>query len=201
VDLSRYIQKEHIKIGLDAIDEYLKLNEHILNYDAQNDFFDDSEEDIPDLPDLSRGLPVDKNKVLAEMVSLISSTNAVDAANANSAANIVKDEKRLLNVILDRENKTSTGIGHGVAIPHGRTHVVREFIMGLAVCPEGINFDSLDNEPVNLIFIMASPPDNDTLYLKILKNLTILIRNPMFREELMYASDIDQAYYILKNQV
>jgi mannitol/fructose-specific phosphotransferase system IIA component (Ntr-type) len=48
---------------------------------------------------------------------------------------------------------------------------------------------------------MASPPDNDTLYLKILKNLTILIRNPMFREELMYASDIVQAYYILKNQV
>lgn len=189
MDLSRYIDKQHIKIGLDAVAEYVRLNDHILNYNPDDHFFEDDDEDMPEIPDLSKGLPVDKDIVLHEMVNLLSSST------------IVRDEKRLYKVILDRESKTSTGIGHSVAIPHGRTHVVSEFIMGLAICPEGINFDSLDDEPVNLIFIMASPPDNDTLYLKILRKLTSLIRDPMFREKLIYANDVNHAYYILKSQV
>lgn len=187
MDLSRYLRKEHIKLSLDIVEaEKARLEEELLNAPDPDD--EDYEE--PEEPLFSDGrIVVDKNALLAEMVTLISSSN------------IVKHEKRLLNVIIDRENKTSTGIGSGVAIPHGRTHEVRDFIMGLAICREGLEFDALDHKPVHLIFIMASPPDNDTLYLKILKNLTQLVRDPSFRQRLIDCETVNEAYYVLKSQV
>ncbi|PKK90058.1 MAG: hypothetical protein CVV64_11100 [Candidatus Wallbacteria bacterium HGW-Wallbacteria-1] len=187
VDLSRYLRKEHIKLNLNIVEaRKIEMEEELLNAPDPDD--EDYVEPEPPLFDDER-IIVDKNLLLEEMVSLISDSP------------LVKHEKRLLKVIIDREGKTSTGIGSGVAIPHGRTHEVRDFIMGLAICREGVEFDALDHKPVHLIFLMASPPDNDTLYLKILKNLTQLIRDPSFRQRLINCGTVDEAYFVLKSQV
>lgn len=188
MDLSRYLDKKHVKIGLDVLAEAVMKAK--VEKETEPDWEDDELPPEDDSQQVSQtGIFVPKEDILAEMVDLIADSPTI------------KNRNRLLKVIIDRELKTSTGIGSGVAIPHGRTHEVRDFIMGLAIVPEGIDFDALDRKPVNLIFIMASPPDNDALYLKILTNLTMMVRNPDLREQLINVSSVNEAYYILKSQV
>ncbi len=87
--------------------------------------------------------------------------------------------------VIERERLQSTGLGHGVAVAHGRTTEVLEPQIALGVSPEGIDFDAVDDEPVQLLFIIANHPDNKMDYLQILSCLVSLVRNDVFRQELL----------------
>lgn len=128
-----------------------------------------------------------KEEILTEMVEF-----------ACNVTDVVRNEKKLLRAIIDRERKASTGIGMGIAIPHGRTHAVRDFMMVLAIDTEGKDFDTLDNEPAHLFFLMSAPPDNDTKYLRVIRELSESLRDENLRQELIDCDNVDKAYYILK---
>jgi mannitol/fructose-specific phosphotransferase system IIA component (Ntr-type) len=96
---------------------------------------------------------------------------------------------KLLNDFIFREKKATTAIGHGIAVPHIRTMQAKEFMMGFARSKEGLYFDAPDNEPVHLFFIMASPPYDDSFYLKIFKGLAENFQYEQFRRELMEAQE------------
>ena len=104
---------------------------------------------------------------------------------------------KLLTDFINRERKASTAIGYGIAIPHVRTMQAKEFLIGFGRSNEGYYFDSPDNEPVRLFFVMAAPPYDDTFYLKIFKALAEVLQYEQFRQELMAAEkryDVIQAF-------
>jgi len=104
---------------------------------------------------------------------------------------------KILTEFINREKKASTGIGDNVAVPHVRSMQAKELLIGFARSHEGYQFDAIDGEPVHLFFVMAAPPYDDNLYLKVFKALSESLQYETFREELMEAQapyDIIRAF-------
>ena len=130
----------------------------------------------------------------------IESNNKKDALKeiAEFVANVEKDEsltsKHLLNAIMDREELGSTGIGDGVAIPHAKIHGLKNLCACFARSQTGVNFDSIDSEPVRLIFMLLVPENSAGMHLKALARISRVLKEPGFREQLIHAND-SQALY------
>lgn len=71
--------------------------------------------------------------------------------------NLIQDRKQVLDILLEREKLGSTGIGQGIAVPHAKTDQVKNLVCALGTSEKGINFDSLDGEPVYIIFLVLAP--------------------------------------------
>jgi len=89
---------------------------------------------------------------------------------------------RLLKAILQRENVVSTGIGNHVAIPHADLPEIETPLLALGVFPEGIDFDSVDEEPVTLVFLLLGTPRSPGLHMKILARIARLSKDPEFEQ-------------------
>ncbi|MDD3732584.1 MAG: PTS sugar transporter subunit IIA [candidate division Zixibacteria bacterium] len=114
-----------------------------------------------------------KEKILSELVTLLEKNGRVG------------NRTKFLLDFINREKKATTSIGNGIAIPHIRSLQAKEFMIAFARSIEGYDFEALDNKPTHLFFIMAAPPYDDTLYLKVFKALAEMLRLDSFREELM----------------
>ncbi len=114
-----------------------------------------------------------KELILEELVSLL------------EVGNRIGNRSKLLLDLINREKKASTGIGHGVAVPHIRSMQAKEFMIAFARSTEGYDFGSLDGNPAHLFFIMAAPPYDDNLYLKAFKALAEMLQYESFRENLL----------------
>jgi PTS system fructose-specific IIC component len=112
--------------------------------------------------------------------------------------NIVTDPEEFYNAILKRENLESTGIGHGVAIPHARTKAVNNIVVLFGRSQVGVDFNSLDGQPAHLIFLIASPEDKKSEYIITLARLSKLIRNDKVREKLLAAQNAEEVLEIIK---
>jgi fructose-specific phosphotransferase system IIA component len=86
----------------------------------------------------------------------------------------------IVKAILKREELGSTGIGRGVAVPHTKHASVNRLVGTVAVSPEGVDFDSLDGEKVQLFFLLISPPDRPGDHLRALENISRQLRNDTF---------------------
>jgi nitrogen PTS system EIIA component len=87
--------------------------------------------------------------------------------------------------VVERERLQSTGFGHGVAVAHGRTDQVSSPRIAVGISRSGIDFDSIDEKPVHLLFIVANHPDHEVDYLHILSTLVGMVRDEMFRREIL----------------
>jgi mannitol/fructose-specific phosphotransferase system IIA component (Ntr-type) len=116
-----------------------------------------------------------KFSILEELVDLL------------DASGQVCNKKKLFVDLFNREKKASTGIGKGIAFPHVRTMQARDLVMGFARSTEGYEFDSLDQLPVHLFFVMVAPPYDDNLYLRVFRSLASLLQYDALREELLTA--------------
>lgn len=110
----------------------------------------------------------------------------------------IKDKESFINEILKREALGSTGIGHKVAIPHARTEVVNGFAIGFGKSIGGIDFNALDGEKVNLIFVMGANPQELNLYLRLLAELSKLLMENSFRRELFAAKSAEEVIELIK---
>jgi fructose PTS system EIIBC or EIIC component len=99
------------------------------------------------------------------------------------------NKSKLLTDLVNREKKSSTAVGKGVAIPHVRTMQAKELILAFARSSAGIDFDAPDGEPVQLFFAMVAPPYDDKLYLSIYKEIGSLILNEESRQRLLDAKN------------
>ena len=99
----------------------------------------------------------------------------------------VKDKDDFIKHIMERERLGSTGIGNRVAIPHAPTQSVEGLVVAFGRCASGLDFQSLDGDKVNLIFLLATNPQDLGTYLKFLAALSKLLNNHQFREEFMSA--------------
>ena len=107
------------------------------------------------------------------------------------------DLDEFCRIVIEREKLQSTGLGHGVAIAHGRTEQVSAPRVALGVCRAGLDFDSVDGKPVRLLFIVANHPSQQMDYLQILSALVATVRNKPFRRELMNCSQLKEFQEIL----
>lgn len=110
----------------------------------------------------------------------------------------IGNRKKLLVDFLNREKKASTGIGHGFAIPHIRSMQAKEFMIGFGRSQAGYEYDAIDGRPVHFFFIMAAPPYDDSLYLKIFKSISELISFDGFAKDLMAAQEPYDVIRVIK---
>lgn len=134
--------------------------------------------DLLDIRAISAELSSNKKvEVLAEMVELLRRVQPD------------LDTAELLTVLIDREELGSTGIGDGVAIPHGKLKGLDRLLMAFGRKQSGIDFDSMDNRPAHLFFLLLAPESEATLHLKALARISKLLRKEDVRRQLLDAPD------------
>lgn len=141
-----------------------------------------SEERI--IPDL-RG--TDKLSVLKEL-----SETLVNSCGTSS--------EELVQVLLDREKLGSTGIGEGVAIPHGRLRRLRHFFISFGRSTQGVDFDSIDKKPCWIFFLLLAPENSGVENLNLLGRIAKLLKDPSFKKKLMGAKTRREIFEIISDE-
>ncbi len=128
-----------------------------------------------------------KETVLAELVE------AVDESK-------VTDRQKVLDAVLQREEIMTTGIGHGIAIPHGKSDHVKELGGVLGIKSNGMDFDSLDGKATYIFFLLVSPMGVSGPHIKALARITRLLKRESLRQDLISAKNSESAMAILEEE-
>ena len=128
----------------------------------------------------------DKDEAFEELVAHYCQTDNCDAYDD------------ILQAIVTREAKMSTGIHKGIAVPHGKTAAVNTMRGALGISRKGVQYDSLDGEPVYLLFMIISPMEDSEKHLRLLKHLAELMEIPQFQIELQSQKDPQSAFRVIR---
>jgi len=112
----------------------------------------------------------------------------------------IGDPKGILKALLERENLGSTGIGQGIAIPHGKTDKVARLVAVLGISKTGVNFDALDGEPVYIFFLLVAPKATAGPHLKALAQISRLLRDTYFCELIRKCKTEEEVFNLIKNE-
>lgn len=129
----------------------------------------------------------DKESVITELVQSL-----LDAGEVNAA-----DKDDIIAAILKREDLGSTGIGRGVAVPHTKHTSVQKLVGTVGVSSEGVDFNSLDGEKVQLFFLLVSPPERPGDHLRALENISRQLRDDTFCRFLKQSKTIEDIQQLL----
>ncbi len=130
----------------------------------------------------------DKKIVVDELVELLIESREINPAK----------KEELIRVVMDRESLGSTGIGQGVAIPHGKSPAVKKLIAAFAISHKGIDFESLDGERAYIFFLLLAPQDSAGPHLKALARISKILKDKPFRDLLRRSTDEKQIFKTLK---
>ena len=108
------------------------------------------------------------------------------------------DSETIKSALIEREKSMSTGIGNGVAIPHCSSSKVNSIITVMALTSKGLNFDSIDNEPVKIVILLIVPKDKLTQHIKTLANIAKMMSDPELREKILEQKTSDSIIKTLK---
>ena len=114
------------------------------------------------------------------------------------AKGYIKDRTRVINDVVDREKVMSTGIGHGVAIPHAYTDGVDKLVSGFYRTDGDVDFEALDQKRVDLFFIILGPKESRRDHIKVLAKISRLLNHSDFREGLRSAADTEAVLNVFK---
>ncbi len=126
-----------------------------------------------------------KEDVLAELASILASAGAIG------------DVQEAVRVLLDRERLGSTGIGEGIAIPHGKLAPLQEVVAAFGRSRQGVEFESMDGAPVQLFFLLLAPENSASAHLKALARISRLLKDRSFREALLKADSREALYELM----
>jgi PTS system nitrogen regulatory IIA component len=124
----------------------------------------------------------DKKGVLEELVGAV----------VNHEPSI--DKPTLVKVLLERERLGSTGIGDGVAIPHGKYHGITQPLVSFGRSRRGLDFESMDGQPAHLFFLLVAPENSANVHLKVLATIARILKNSTFRKDLMEAGSEEEIH-------
>lgn len=110
------------------------------------------------------------------------------------------DRKKVVEVLVERENLGSTGIGDNIAIPHGKLPNLENLVLCFGRSLPGVNFDSMDGKPTHLFFLLLAPENSIGLHLKALAKISRLLKDSSFRRNLMEAVDAPAILKLLATQ-
>ena len=127
-----------------------------------------------------------KREAIAELVQLLESAHGIHS------------QGEILDRVLRREAMMSTGIGNGVAIPHGKARLVDRLVAACGVSPAGIDFETADGEPATLFVLLVAPESGGALHVKVLANISRLLKEETVRASLREAGGPDAFLAALK---
>ena len=127
----------------------------------------------------------DKNDIINKMTKLMLKTGRITDLNAYK------------ELVLKREEEGSTGVGEGIAIPHGKGDCVTEPGLVAMVVPNGVEYDALDGKPVNLLFMIAAPNTSDNVHLDVLSRLSTMLMDTEFKNKLISAKSKEEFLNII----
>ncbi len=112
----------------------------------------------------------------------------------------ITDREAVLRAVVAREKSLSTGMQHGVAIPHGTVDCIREVIACLGISPDGIDFESLDGKPTHFLMLLIIPKNTFQSHVKTLAGIARLMNSEALRDQLRRAESGDQAFAIIERE-
>ena len=110
------------------------------------------------------------------------------------------NKDQFIENVLKRETIETTGIGNGVAIAHGKVKKLSHIKVALGLCPEGIEFDSKDNQPVKFLFVIASSPTRQFEYIKTISSILRIMREAKLRDELLSVAEQNSSFDVLSEK-
>ncbi|MDD9304621.1 MAG: PTS sugar transporter subunit IIA [Desulfobacter sp.] len=142
---------------------------------------------------------LNKDSILADLAADNKTGVIRELANAAAKAAGAPTEE-IASVIMERETLGSTGIGGGIAIPHGKLDGVSDVTVGFGLSRKGIDYDSLDNQPVHIFFLLLTPENNTGSHLKVLAQISKLLKMDSFKDRLQTAESAQQIHGIIMEQ-
>ena len=109
----------------------------------------------------------------------------------------IKDIEAYRKLVYAREEESTTGVGEGIAIPHGKGNCVSRPGLAAMVIRNGVDFEALDDEPVNILFLIAAPDTEDNVHLDVLSKLSMMLMDEDFRNSLINAGSVDEFLSII----
>lgn len=131
--------------------------------------------------------PLNKKEAIEQAVKLM-------AASGN-----ITDIEAYTKQVIAREEESTTGVGEGIAIPHGKCSAVSRPGLAAMIIRDGVDYDSLDGEPVNVLFLIAAPDSEDNVHLDVLSKLSVLLMDEEFIRKLKAAKDIGEFLEVIDN--
>ena len=113
------------------------------------------------------------------------------------AKSLETSHENLVEVLLERERLGSTGIGGGIGIPHGKSKELDRLVIGFGRSRDGIDFESMDNKPTYLFFLIITPDNSTSLHLKVLARVSRLLKDEAFKDGLLNAADSKEIYDLI----
>src|SRR5580700_11254261 len=129
-----------------------------------------------------------KNDAIAELVNLLAKNGSVT------------DARKVLEAVLERESTRTTGIGNGLAIPHGKCAGTKELVMAIGKAATPIDFQAIDGRPVTLIWLLTSPPDKTGPHIHALARISRLMTIDKFRQALALAKTPQEIFDVIVQQ-
>ena len=141
-----------------------------------------------------------KENIIKDLKSFDKESVLEELSNFLKDRGEIPNKKNLLLSLLEREKLGSTGIGENVAIPHAKIRDIDKIITVFARSQIGVEFESLDQKPVNFIYLILAPENSTGQHLKALARISRLFKNPSLRESVLRANETDQIYSILVDE-
>jgi len=117
----------------------------------------------------------DKTGIIRELVGIL------------DTAGLLRDRAEAERVVLAREQMMSTGMEHGVAIPHGKTDTVDGLLVAMALCPEGVDFDCIDRQPARILIVTLSPASRTGPHIRFMAEVSRILRDADLRDQVLAA--------------
>ena len=130
----------------------------------------------------------DKPDVLRELVQILQDGGEIEDFDA------------VLTAVQDREDKQSTGLEKGIAVPHGKTDAVSSLKLSIGIAPQGIDFDALDGQPSNLFFLLLAPTGYSGPHVQALAEIAKLAQSQAFCQSLVNATSAEEVVELLKGE-
>jgi PTS system nitrogen regulatory IIA component len=135
--------------------------------------------------------------IVADLKALNKVAALEELADAVAEVESGLDRREILKVLQERERLGSTGIGEGVAIPHGKLKEIDRLLISFGRSTSGVEFDSMDGKPARLFFLLLAPEDSVGMHLKTLARISKLLKNPGVRRRLLDAAGQEDIYRVI----
>ena len=145
-----------------------------------------------------------------KLIEILQHDNVIPDINADNKKTVLEklaksvseihpdvDFEKLLKILIEREQLGTTGIGDGVAIPHGKIPGITRPIVAFGRCINGVDFDSLDGKLAHIFFLLIAPEQESSLHLQVLVRIAKILKNSEFRDKLMKSKSCDELYKII----
>lgn len=138
------------------------------------------------------------------IVTKLPGTTKTDILNAMielaATSDRVLDKEKMRSAILEREKIMSTGVGSGFAIPHGKTDAVQDIVAAFAITEQPIDYQSLDDQPVRIVFLLVGKDNSVGPHIKLLSRISRLMNKEEFRKKLIDAESPSEIFQIFKQE-